>query len=202
MAVNLDYTGALRRNWQVLVTVFVVTLLVAVIATAMQTPVYESSAQLIVSPTSGEMDTSDVIRAVETLERRTVVATFARMPSSPEVEASIAREMRLDETQIEQLSVTGSVVPNTNIIRIDARGNDAKMTADAANRAADMTARQAAALYRVYELRFLTRATAPKQPVHPSRKRNLLVGAVVGAALGLAAALAAERLRSAGGDAP
>lgn len=192
---QIDYFGALRRNWHVLATVLFATILTSVIATALQDRIYESSAQLVVSPTTAPMDPSDTIRAVETLERRTVVATFARMASAPDVLTALQSELKLTKEQARGLRITGSVIPSTNIIRIDVRGSDPRVAADAANIAADITARNAASLYRVYELRFLSRAVAPAAPVHPDRRRNLLVGATLGLVLGFAAALAADRLR-------
>lgn len=192
---SIDLVRALWRHAIPAVFVFIGTLIVTVIATALQTPVYESAAQLIVAPAPATSDTSDVIRSVETLERRTVVATFARMPSADDARNAIAASLHIPATRAIEFQTHGSVVPNTNIIRIDTRGPDPKLAAAIANASAERLAVEAQALYRVYALRMLSRATPAATPAYPDRKRNLLVGFVIGAALALATALTLERLR-------
>lgn len=195
MVHEIDYLGALRRNWIIAVVLLAVTLIVTAVVTARQTPVYETSAQLVVAPSLSTTDPADVVRALETLERRTVVATFARMASTDESRSAVARMLKLDPNRARDFRTHGSVVPNTNIIRIDTRGPDPRMAAAIANVTAQRTAREAETLYRVYALRFLAQATPPAAPVYPDRQRNFLVGAAIGLFLGVAAALARERLR-------
>ena len=195
MVQELDYAGTMRRQWKMAAAVFGLTLLVTLIVTALQRRVYESSAQLIVAPALTTTDPADVVRSLETLERRTVVATFARMPASRDARQAVRERLRLDEKQASQFRTHGSVVPNTNILRIDAEGPEPEVVAAMANAAAELTARQAESLYRVYTLRFLARATPPSAPIHPDRQRNFLVGTALGIFLAIVAALAAERLR-------
>lgn len=191
---QIDYAGALRRNWLLILGVLVIALSVTAIVTARQTPVYETSAQLVAAPT--EMtDPADVVRALETLERRTVVATFARLAATDEMRDAVAQSLRIDPHRARAFRSHGSVVPNTNIIRIDTRGPDAKLAAAIANATAARTASEAAVLYRVYALRPLARAMPPDRPAYPDRQRNFLVGAAIGLFLGVAAALARERVR-------
>lgn len=192
---EIDYGGALRRYWPLAAAVLAASLLVTAVVTALQTPRYESSAQLVVAPAPSATDTSDIVRALETLERRTVVATFARIPSSEEARRAVNNTLKLSSAEARKFRTRGSVVPNTNIIRIDAEGPDPEVAAAMANAAAELTARQAESLYRVYALRFLAHATPPRSPVHPDRQRNFLVGAALGVFFGVVAALAAERLR-------
>jgi uncharacterized protein involved in exopolysaccharide biosynthesis len=189
---NLDFTGALRRHWPVALLVFIAALVATAIVTARQEPVYEASAQLVVAP-AGAQSTADVIRGLETLERRTVVATFARIPSTPEVHREVAVAMKLDESR--RYGAHGSVVPNTNVIRIDAEGPDAEKTAMFANLVATATARHAEALYRVYSLRVLAAARRPGRPAFPDKRRNYLVGGALGIFAGIVSVLAMARLR-------
>ena len=192
---EIDYTGTLRRQWPLALAVFGVTLLATFVLTATQPRVYESSAQLIVAPATANADPADIVRALETLERRTVVATFARMPMSDESRSAVAAMLKIDPKQARRFRLHGSVVPNTNIIRIDAEGPEPALAASMANAAAELTARQAESLYRVYSLRFLAHAKPNPNAVRPDRRRSLVVGIAVGVFLAIVAALAAERLR-------
>ncbi len=192
---EFDYLQALRRSWLIVIAILAIALVVTAVITARQTPLYETSAQLVAGPSPAITDPDDVVRALETLERRTVIATFARMASTEESRSTIAQFLKLDPHRARAFRTVGSVVSNTNIIRIDTRGPDPKLAAAIANATAERTAREAEALYRVFSLRFLARATPPRESVHPDRRRNFLAGAAVGAFLGIAAALARERLR-------
>lgn len=192
---EIDFTSAVRRNWLVAVAVFALALIITAIVTARQTPRYESSAQLVAAPSATITDPADLVRALETLERRTVVATFARIPASDEARRAVRDGLKIEPRLAGQFRTHGSVVPSTNIIRIDAEGPDPRIAAAMANAAAELTAREAESLYRVYSLRFIERATPATRPVHPDRQRNFMVGAALGLFLGVVAALAAERLR-------
>ncbi len=192
---EFDYPGALRRGWILLVAIIVVALIVTAIVTARQRPVYEASAQIVAAPSAAITDPADQVRALETLERRTVVATFARMAATNESRDAVAQALKLDPKRARDFRTRGSVVPSTNIIRIDTRGPDPRLAAVIANATAERTAREAEALYGVYSLRFLARATPPGGPAYPNRRRNFLVGGAIGLFLGIATALARERLR-------
>jgi capsular polysaccharide biosynthesis protein len=192
----IDFPSAMRRNAAIAACVAIATILATLVITAAQTRVYEASAQLVVSPAVQTSDTSDVIRSVETLERRTVVATFARFASTPETRNLAARRAGIAAEAIAQYETHGSVMPSTNIIRVEASGPDPERVAALANAAAAIAAQQAQTLYRVYALQLLSRATAPDAPVRPDRKRNILVGVTLAIFLSAVSALAADRLRA------
>lgn len=192
---ELDYLGALIRHWKVIAAATAAALIATLIVTAMQERVYETSAHLIVAPATGTRNTSDVIRSVETLDRRTVVATFARMTSTSGVQRSIAASLSLPPERAAEFDTRASVVPNTNVIRISVSGPDPRLAAKIANAAASFTARQAEALYRIYALRTLSEATPPENATYPDPSRNLTIGLALGLFIGIAAALTLERFR-------
>jgi capsular polysaccharide biosynthesis protein len=194
---TIDYAGALRRHAGLAAIVAAVTLLTAVLTTSLQKRVYESAAQLVAAPAARTTDTSDVIRSVETLERRTVVATFARIASTAEVREAALQRAQVSGADAERYHVRGAVVPNTNILRVEASGPDPDRVAAVANAAAVMTAQRAETLYRVYSLQVLSRAMPAAAPAYPDRRRNLLVGITLAVFLGVLSALVADRLRGA-----
>jgi capsular polysaccharide biosynthesis protein len=192
---TIDYAGALRRHVWLATTVAAVTLLTTVVVTSCQRRVYESGAQLVAAPAAQTTDTSDVIRSVETLERRTVVATFARIASTAEVREAALQRAQVPGAEAERYHVRGAVVPNTNILRVEASGPDPDRVAAVANAAAVATAQRAQTLYRVYSLQLLSRATPAAAPAYPDRRRNMLVGLTLAVFLGVLSALVADRLR-------
>jgi capsular polysaccharide biosynthesis protein len=188
-----EIVSALRsRWWQVLLAV-AVAIGAGAVATARQRPLYRASASLVVAPTTAIDDPADILRSLETLERRSIIATFARIPGSREAQRAVAGQVGLSD--LDGWRIEGSVVPNTNILRIDAEGPDAARVAQVANAAAEATRQEARALYRIFTMRTLAEATPPTQAALPDWPRNLLVATAIGLLLGVLAACGAERLR-------
>lgn len=190
------YLRALRRGAWLVMAVTLVAVGVSWWLTSRQSPTYQASAQLVVAPNTEVEDTTDLLRSLETLERRTVVATFARLPASPETAEAVAERLGLEPREIRYYWIGGQVVPNTNIVRIDVYGPDPRRAAEVANAAARVVAREARHLYGIYSLRQMARAEAESRPVRPDRRRNAVVAAILGLFLGVLTALALEAVRS------
>lgn len=195
MTRDVPYTRALRRGWPLIVIALAVALVTAFVLTQQQPRRYRSSSMLVVTPAAG-VTARELIDSIESLERRTVVATFARLATTDVLRDAVASQLGITPDRARLFRVDAAVVPNTNMIRIDVEGPDAAMTASFANGTALATAREAQSLYRVYAMRLVNRAVAASRPSHPDPKRNLLVAALAGLALGVAAALALDRLRN------
>lgn len=188
------YRRALTRRWWLVLLTLALALAAAAWATSRQTPVYRASTTMAVIPNSEVSGTEDVLRSLDTLERRTVVATFARIPSAAETRADAARRMGIDGKGIRAYRIHASVLPNTNIIKVDVEGPDRRRVADLANAAAAVTRREARSMYRIYTMHPLEKAVPARRPIHPTPARNYLVAGILGFLLGLAAALLLERL--------
>lgn len=187
---------ALRRGAWLVLVVTAVAVAIAWGVTARQNPTYLASASLVAVPNSEVEDTTDLLRSLETLERRTVVATFARLPGSPEIRDAVAGRLGVEPRDLRAYWVGGAVVPNTNIVRLDVYGPDPGRAAEVANAAAREVRREARRLYRIYSLRVIARAEPPRRPVRPDARRNATVAALLGLFLGVLAALALEAVRS------
>lgn len=190
------YLRALRRGAWLVLVVILVAVAVAWAWTSRQSPTYRASASLVVTPNTEVEDTTDLLRSLETLERRTVVATFARLPGSPETAADVAERLGVEPDEIRYYWIGGAVVPNTNIVRIDVYGPDPDRAAEVANAAARSVSREARHLYQIYSMREMGRAEPPSRPVRPDARRNAVVAAVLGLFLGVLAALGLEAVRS------
>jgi uncharacterized protein involved in exopolysaccharide biosynthesis len=187
----------LVRGWWIVLLALAVALAVAWWLTGRETPVYSAEAMLVVTPSS-ELETNDeLLDAIEALERRTVVATFARLPRAPETKLRAAERMGIEPREIGSYWVGASVVPSTNVIRIEVQGPDAERAAALANAVSAATRREARRLYRIYSLRDMAAAEAPRRPVRPDLRRNLAVAAVLGLFAGLAVAVGIELARGA-----
>jgi capsular polysaccharide biosynthesis protein len=170
----------------------------AAILTARQTPVYRSATTMILAPSSLVESTADFLRSLDTLERRSVIATLAEIPAAPSTRAATAEQLGRSPASLRPYRIVGSVMPYTNILRVDVEGQDPAEVAAVANAVADVTAREARDLYRIFSMRQLAQAVPPARPVSPDPSRNYWVGAIVGLFLGLAAAFVLDRFEQPG----
>lgn len=190
------YLRAVRRGWWVALLVTAATVLVAWILASRERPVYRASASLVATPSSDVEAPGDALDAIDTLERRTIVATFSKIPAAPDTREDAARRLGLEPRDIRYYWIGASVLPNTNIVRIDVLGPDPERAAEVANAVAAETRRVARSLYKVFTLRRLARAEPPDEPERPDPQRAVAEGGVLGLFLGALAALVLETLRS------
>lgn len=188
------YRRAFTRRWWVVLLAAALAVAAAAWATSRQRPVYRASTTMAVIPNSEVSGTEDVLRSLDTLERRTVVATFARIPSAAETRVDAARRMKVPDRDIRSYHIRASVLPNTNIIKVDVEGPDPRLVAAVANAVAATTRREARSMYRIYTMHTLEKAVPSRRPIHPTPGRNYLVAGILGLFLGIAAALLIERL--------
>lgn len=183
---------ALRTRWWVAAVVVVASLGAARYFTARETPVYRATAESTVMPAPNLKDTGELLRALETLERRTVIATFALLPGSRETRAEAAQELGVDTATLRSYRITASVVPSTNVLRIRVDGPDAVGASNLANAVAHVTAMRAAQMYRLFALQPLDASIPAGLPVSPNAGRNLAVAGILGLFLGLALSVGVE----------
>lgn len=188
--------AGLSRGWWIVLLAALVGVGSAWFFTRQESPRYLASATLVATLSSNIDDTGDLLRGVETLERRSVIATFAKIPGRVETKEAAAHDMGVEPDDLRAYWIGGAVIPYTNLVRVDVRGPDPERTARLANEAAEITRQEARSLYRVFTLRHLERADPPRRPESPEPTRNLLVGGILGLFAGLALALAAEVVRS------
>jgi len=155
--------------------------------TSFQPRTYRASAMLAVVPNSAVQADADILRSLDALERRTLLATFARLPDTAETKAAVAATLHLDIGRVRGYAFGASVLPSTNIIRIDVDGADPGLAARLANAAGEVAAAEARSLYRIYTLRPIAAAVPPATAIHPDPRRNSLAAGVVGLFIGVLA---------------
>lgn len=176
-----------RRSW-IVVLAILLSIGIALVLTAREEVRYSARSTWVVTPASEIEDPSDVLRSLDTLERRTIVATFARLPGTSPVRVELEERLGMDDGALRGYSLRGSVVPYTNLIRFEVEGPESELAAAAANGLAREIRSEARTLYPIYTLREVEPARASSSPTHPDRSRNVVVGALIGLFVGLALA--------------
>lgn len=188
----------LRSGWWIVAAVLVVALITSAILTARETPLYRATTTLVVTPADEIEEAGEFVRGLETLERRTVVATIARIPSSRAARGRVEEHLGIPTKTSRSYRISASVVPYTNAIEIVVTGPDPEIAARVAGAVAEITEREARAMYRIFQLRGLDLPVPERKPFHPDWGRNLPVAAIVGLFVGAAAALARDRVQGVG----
>lgn len=193
------YRRWLRAGLWIVPLVLTLSVGTASVVTSRQTPTYRSAATVALVPSATIPDGAELLRSLETLERRTVIATFAQIPSTEPIREAAARAVALPPDSLLHYGTRAYVIPNTNLIRIEVEGPDPARAAALANALVSSTAAEAKAMYRVFEMTPLAVALQPTVPVAPNPRRAVALAAILGAFLGIVATYLFIRPRSAPG---
>lgn len=189
------YGRVLARRWWVVLLVFAVTVGATGVLTARQSGVYRASSLSAVTPASRVEGNDDIIRSLDTLDRRSVIATIARVPDTSEALAAAAEDLGWEKADLRGYSVRATIVPSTNIISISVEGPDPAAAADLANSLTDVTDIEARRMYKLFKLHKLAAANAASRPISPVPRRNYLAGTILGFFLGVGTAFATDAFR-------
>ncbi|HEX8148580.1 MAG TPA: Wzz/FepE/Etk N-terminal domain-containing protein [Pyrinomonadaceae bacterium] len=188
----------LKRYWWLILLAFAIGFGSAAFFTRRRTPTYRATTTLVVGPNENLKTTREVVDSLNTLDRRSVVATFARLPSGRTVRERAQQQLQLNEAQLAPYEVKTAVVPDTNVLEVSAEGPDARTAAAFADAVADQTTTYAREIYDIYGMKVLDRAKVPTEEAGPGLSRSLLTGAVLGLLIGVGVASLFEALRRRG----
>jgi capsular polysaccharide biosynthesis protein len=179
-------TRALARRWWLVPIVLAVSLATAWTLTARQRPTYRATTAVVVIPNGVVVEAvRDFIDGLANLDRRSVVATLARVTHSTDIVDRAAERITLSSSDRSRCVVRSIVLPNTNIIEIEVEGPSPEGCANLANAIASVAASETVDLYRIYRMKVLDVAVPSRRPVSPDLQRNLLVAAILGLVGGL-----------------
>lgn len=188
-----DVARRVTAHWKIVALTAVATALIAWMFTALQPKRYRASAIAAVTPIVDGLAATEVLRGVDTLERRTLIATIAALASTPVIHRqALGTALDADEYAIEAV-----VLPNTNLLRVNVEGTDARRVAAVANRVPELISAQTRAMYRFYRVTAVSAATAPTAAAFPRVGRTVAAGLLVGAILGAIIAYTVDRRRTA-----
>ena len=184
-----DLSAALARHWRAAALIALAVTALAWLAAAVQPKRYRATAIGAVTPVSENLSPSDMIRGVDTLERRVIVASLAALAGAPVTRRAAGAG--------DDYTIAAAVLPNTNLFRIEVEGPDPKQASAIANRVPPILSTQARTMFRMYAVTLISEAAPPRQPALPRVSRALAAGLVLGVLLGIAAAWLLDRRRRA-----
>ena len=193
------YLNMIQRSWWLVALTALSAVFVALISAYMTTPIYTSSARYIISPNpnlfGGDID-YNLIYSMDTLDKRTIITTYAEVLNSPKLYSETLKELNLRESDLKEYSHAAVVLPETNIIDFTVLGPDPDLVVLLVENIGRRGVAYVSALYPIYDMAQLDPAAIPTAPIYPQPLRDAGVALAVGLALGVGLALTRELLRA------
>jgi len=194
-----EYWLVVRKRIILVASLFIASILAALVVTGLSTPMYESTARLFVS-TSGTQSSADLLTGNTFTQQR--VKSYADIVTSPSVLDSVIQDLSLQGLADKLPDRISSNVPlNTVILEISVSDPSPFRAAAIANAVASSLSTVVSNLETVdptvaspVKLSLIQPGAVPKAPSSPRPTLNLAIGALIGLALGFGAALLRESL--------
>lgn len=193
------YLKMLQDSWWVVVLTALTSTLAALSTAFFTTPLYTSSARYIVSPDpsyiGGDVN-YNLIYSLDTLDKRTIITTYAEVLNSPRLYSESVASLKLIESELTGYTHIAVVLPEANIIDFTITGSNPELVALITNTMGQRSVEYVENLYPIYDMTLLDPARVPTEPISPQPFRDAGVALIVGTALGIGLALLRELLRA------
>jgi len=189
------YLKVLFRWWWLALVAFLTVTTASMVFTYTQTPSYEATASLVVSPAAAVAELPEVRASLSVLDTD-IINTYAEIAQSRTILEQAWSDLDVPPETRWRFKARSSVLQQTNLVLITVAGPDPAIVHEATNAIARHTVDYVSNLYEVYELKLLDAAARPHSPVSPNKKLNLLLGFVLGIGTAIAFTFVAEYLRA------
>jgi diguanylate cyclase (GGDEF)-like protein len=185
------------RGWWLVVSALLVTVTSGLVFTYTRTPIYESTATFVVSPSRSLTEFSEFMRIVDSLSKREgVMTTYVTIVTSKTVLDASYEELELTQDQIDNLKVKSELIPSTNVIKITVESDNPLTAKTVADLVGQKTSEYIRNLYEPYDMKPLDPAFVPEEPTKPEKVENLILAAMLGLLVGVGSAFWLDHLRS------
>ena len=167
----------LKKNIKMIfLSMLIGTLLLGVLTVFVINKKYESTSRLFLKP-----DVSEGIADYSQINSNNLmVNNYVEMLKGNNIQSQVAKDLKIEPEQVNQY-LTISNETNTQIISITAKTNDAKLSKDIVDTTVDTFTQIARETLNVNNITVVDEAKIATDPVSPSLKLNLLIGAFIGA---------------------
>ena len=181
-----ELIAVFRRFWPIAAVVLAFALAIGFVAALVPTKRYQSTATLLVTPSSKQIDFSSV-SAVQSL-----LPSFADQVGTETFANQVKRRVELANPSLtwKSVSLSGNAVPGTSLLRAQAESTDPVLAAVVANGAAENLVK--ARISDLVQMKVIDRARASSVPVSPKRNLILFAATVIGLICGVLAAVGAN----------
>ncbi len=180
------YLDLLQSNWRWLAIFTLAGSVLSVLISLTATPIYRATTSFIIFPNESLTSSRDVVSSLDTLEKRTVIATYSEIANSDRVFSNMQGQMAVSPEVFDHYHRSISVQPESNIFYLNVDGPDPQLAALMANEIGAQGIAMIKSIYQVFDIAILDEAQMPTEPISPQPLRSLLLFAAGGLLLGIA----------------
>lgn len=196
----VEYMRIILKRKALIIAVTLLCLLIAVILTARQAPVYKASAELLVTQKQGvssDQQVRDPYQAALLYEKMT--KTFSELLKGRVVAEEVIARLGLDADADDVLKmVSAEPVEDTQLIKVTVNSSNANMAAEIANTFGIVLAERVSDIESsanpLVVIKVVEPATVPREPFSPRPFQNAIIAVMFGLILGVGLAFLSERL--------
>jgi diguanylate cyclase (GGDEF)-like protein len=188
------YLRMLQRGWWIIALSALVGLAASLILSYYSTPVYLTTSRFVVSPDSDVSKGTDVINSLNTLDKRSIVTTYAEVLSSNTIFTQALSAIDLTSNDVEGYTHSSVVLPDSNVLEVSVEGTNPQVIAKLADSIGQQAIRYIDGLNQGYNIRVLDPAQTPVEPIRPQPVRDASLAVVFGMVLGVSLAIIREQL--------
>ena len=174
-----------QQGWRILVIFTTAALIISLAWTIASTPLYRASASFLIYPNTNLTSSRDVVSSLDTLDKRTISATYADIMVSSRVYNDTIQRLQLEENLLKNIRVNTEVQSDTNILILNVEGADPNLITLLANNIGQNGISLIKSIYQVFDISFLDLAVEPTKPFRPRPITDSLIAAGAGLLLGL-----------------
>lgn len=190
------YFQMLQRGWWMIVLAALVAVIASLTASYLAVPQYEATARFIISPNPSQMSGRDVVNSLDTLDRRSIVSTYAEVMNSQRIYADTLAALKVKAEDLKDYTYEAVVLPESSVLELTASGPNPEAAANLANTIGYQAIQFTNRLNQVYDVNFLDTAVANDTPISPQPVRDASLALVLGAVLGAVLAILREQIRT------
>lgn len=186
---------AVVRGWWIILSFIFISTGMGLYYSYTQTPVYETTATLVVKPTGDISDSYEKLYSIDTMTGRTGLAiTYSHLLSSQAVADLAASMLGISPSMIADYERNCVALPDSVILQIYIQGPSPFLAADLANAIGATGMKYVQQFHKMYELRQVDLAPVTTEPISPDHVQDTVLSALLGAIAGVGFAILRETL--------
>ncbi len=179
------YVVLIRNRWRLILIITLGACIISLLHSLASAPIYRATASFVVFPNEGLTSSRDVVSSLDTLEKRSIITTYAEIVSSDSVAENTIREAKIDDLNNADYIRTVNVQEESNVFSLNIAGPDPLIAVFLANEIGENGIGIIKSIYQVFDIVVLDEAKLPTEPISPRPVLSLLIFGAVGLAFGI-----------------
>lgn len=175
----------IEQRWKLLAIFVLAACAISLFLSYSAVPLYRAQATFIIYPNASLTSSRDIVSSMDTLEKRTIITTYADILRSEKVYRDALQTAGLAGADVSLYQQNTLVQQESNILGLTVEGPDPAVAALLANSIGENGISLISSIYQVYDIVFLDQATLPAEPFSPQISRDLGFAATIGLLSGL-----------------